>query len=48
LTTRDTTAQQAGGRTRREISLLPNYIVLIALTIFAIGPIIILFFNSLK
>ncbi len=44
-----TSSTKAGGRSkRREMSLIPNYIVLILLTIFAIGPLVILFFNSVK
>jgi raffinose/stachyose/melibiose transport system permease protein len=35
-------------RQGREVSLLPNYIVLTLLTIFALGPMAILAFNSLK
>lgn len=37
----------SGGR-RRDASLAPNYIVLIILLAFAIGPLIVLTFNSLK
>ncbi len=33
---------------RREASLAPNYIVLIILLAFAIGPLVVLSFNSLK
>lgn len=33
---------------RRAVSQLPNYVVLTLLTIFAIGPMLIMFFNSLK
>lgn len=35
-------------RQRREASLFPNYLILILLVIFAIGPLIVLAFNSLK
>jgi raffinose/stachyose/melibiose transport system permease protein len=42
-------SERAGGRRkRRDVSLIPNYIVLVLLTIFAIGPILMLFFNSVK
>ena len=37
----------SGGR-RREASLAPNYIILIILLAFAIGPLVVLTFNSLK
>ena len=37
-----------GSRLRREPSLIPNYVVLGALLIFALGPLVILTFNSLK
>ncbi len=33
---------------RREASLFPNYVILILLLFFAIGPLIVLFFNSVK
>ena len=33
---------------RREASLAPNYIVLILLLAFAVGPLVVLSFNSLK
>lgn len=36
------------GRKRRSASLLPNYLVLTLLTVFAIGPMLIMLFNSLK
>ena len=49
MSTEVTSAAKAGGRPkRREMSLIPNYVVLILLTIFAIGPLVILFFNSVK
>ena len=49
MSTEVTSAAKAGGRPkRREMSLIPNYVVLILLTIFALGPLVILFFNSLK
>lgn len=35
-------------RRGRQMSLLPNYVILLLLTIFALGPIVILAFNSLK
>jgi raffinose/stachyose/melibiose transport system permease protein len=35
-------------RQKREVSLLPNYLVLTLLTAFALGPMLILAFNSLK
>ncbi len=38
----------ATGRVRREQSLIPNYAVLGALLLFALGPLLILVFNSLK
>jgi len=37
-----------GARRGREISLLPNYVILTLLLIFAIGPLVIMLFNSLK
>jgi raffinose/stachyose/melibiose transport system permease protein len=37
-----------GGRSRREISYAPNYIVLGLLAVFALAPLIVLGFNSLK
>jgi raffinose/stachyose/melibiose transport system permease protein len=37
-----------GVRRGRQMSLLPNYVILLLLTIFALGPIVILAFNSLK
>ncbi len=36
------------GRSRRGTSLVPNYVILTLLLIFAIGPILVLGFNSLK
>ena len=38
----------SGRGRRRESSLIPNHIVLLLLTVFAIGPMVILVFNSLK
>ncbi len=35
-------------RQRREASLFPNYLILILLVLFAVGPLVILAFNSLK
>jgi raffinose/stachyose/melibiose transport system permease protein len=35
-------------RQRREISLVPNYVILFLLLLFALGPLLILAFNSLK
>ena len=35
-------------KTRRELSVLPNYVVLSLLFLFAVGPLLILIFNSLK
>ena len=40
--------QQSGGRKRRTASHLPNYVILLLLTAFAIGPMLIVLFNSLK
>jgi len=37
-----------GGRSRREVSLIPNYLILLALTVFSVGPIVILLFMSVK
>jgi raffinose/stachyose/melibiose transport system permease protein len=37
-----------GGRRRREPSKIPYYIVLILLALFALGPLVVLVFNSLK
>jgi raffinose/stachyose/melibiose transport system permease protein len=37
-----------GTKARHGASLMPNYTILILLTIFALGPIVILFFNSIK
>ena len=36
------------GRGRRTVSLVPNYVILILLLLFALGPICTIFFNSLK
>jgi raffinose/stachyose/melibiose transport system permease protein len=41
-----TRSRAAGGR--RELGLLPNYVVLGALLVFALGPLLILAFNSVK
>lgn len=38
----------ARGRKRREPSKLPYYVVLVLLALFAIGPLVVLVFNSLK
>ena len=38
----------SGGRARREPSKVPYYIVLILLALFALGPLVVLAFNSLK
>jgi raffinose/stachyose/melibiose transport system permease protein len=38
----------SGGRARREPSKVPYYIVLIFLALFALGPLVVLAFNSLK
>jgi raffinose/stachyose/melibiose transport system permease protein len=38
----------AGFGQRREMSLIPNYVILSLLTIFAVGPMLILLFNSFK
>ena len=35
-------------RSRRTQSLLPNYVILVLLAIFSLGPLLILFFNSFK
>lgn len=35
-------------KSRREVNLVPNYAILILLTIFALGPIMVLFLNSVK
>jgi raffinose/stachyose/melibiose transport system permease protein len=35
-------------RSRRTASHLPNYVILMILTVFALGPMLIVFFNSLK
>jgi raffinose/stachyose/melibiose transport system permease protein len=43
-----TTSRGGPRRKRREVSLVPNYLVLTLLTIFAVGPLLILFFNSVK
>jgi raffinose/stachyose/melibiose transport system permease protein len=42
------TRRRAGGTGKREISLLPNYVVLSLLAIFAVGPLVVLGLNSLK
>lgn len=39
---------RGGRRTRREPSKIPYYVVLILLAIFALGPLVVLAFNSLK
>ena len=41
-------AVTGGGRSRREPSRLPYYVVLVLLALFAIGPLVVLLFNSLK
>jgi raffinose/stachyose/melibiose transport system permease protein len=41
-------AIEQAGRTRRELTLAPNYIVLALLLVFASGPLLVLAFNSLK
>jgi raffinose/stachyose/melibiose transport system permease protein len=38
----------SGGRQRREPSKIPYYVILVILTLFALGPLVILVFNSLK
>ena len=38
----------SGGRARREPSKMPYYVVLILLALFALGPLLVLAFNSLK
>ncbi len=38
----------SGGRARREPSKVPYYVVLILLALFALGPLVVLAFNSLK
>jgi raffinose/stachyose/melibiose transport system permease protein len=38
----------SGGRQRREPSKIPYYVVLIVLALFALGPLVVLAFNSLK
>ena len=38
----------AGGKSRREPSKIPYYVVLVLLALFAIGPLVVLLFNSLK
>src|SRR3954453_12334524 len=43
-----TLRRPGGSRSKRETSLIPNYVVLLALTIFAIGPMIMLLLNSFK
>ena len=40
--------RSGGSRSKRETSLIPNYVVLLALTVFAIGPMIMLLLNSFK
>jgi raffinose/stachyose/melibiose transport system permease protein len=37
-----------GNRSKRESSFIPNYVVLSLLTLFALGPIVIMAFNSVK
>lgn len=39
---------RAGRRTRREPSKIPYYVVLVLLALFALGPLVVLAFNSLK
>jgi raffinose/stachyose/melibiose transport system permease protein len=38
----------SGGRQRREPSKIPYYVILVILALFALGPLVILVFNSLK
>jgi raffinose/stachyose/melibiose transport system permease protein len=38
----------SGGRQRREPSKIPYYVILVVLALFALGPLVILVFNSLK
>jgi raffinose/stachyose/melibiose transport system permease protein len=38
----------SGGRQRREPSKIPYYVILVILVLFALGPLVILVFNSLK
>jgi raffinose/stachyose/melibiose transport system permease protein len=38
----------SGGRKRREPSKIPYYVILVLLALFALGPLVILVFNSLK
>ena len=38
----------SGGRQRREPSKIPYYVILLVLALFALGPLVILVFNSLK
>jgi raffinose/stachyose/melibiose transport system permease protein len=38
----------SGGRQRREPSKTPNYVILVLLALFALGPLVIVVFNSLK
>jgi raffinose/stachyose/melibiose transport system permease protein len=38
----------SGGRQRREPSKIPYYVILVLLALFALGPLVILVFNSLK
>jgi raffinose/stachyose/melibiose transport system permease protein len=42
------TNANANPKRRRKLSLLPNYVILFLLLVFAIGPLVILSFNSLK
>jgi raffinose/stachyose/melibiose transport system permease protein len=44
----DLSALGSGRRTRREPSKVPYYMVLVLLALFAIGPLVVLAFNSLK
>jgi raffinose/stachyose/melibiose transport system permease protein len=48
LTQSFTRRRAIGLRRRRETSLIPNYLVLTLLLVFALGPMVILAFNSLK
>src|SRR5215213_11124378 len=41
-------ASVPASRTRRDQTLAPNYIILAVLLVFAIGPLLVLAFNSLK
>jgi raffinose/stachyose/melibiose transport system permease protein len=38
----------SGGRRRREPSKIPYYVILVILALFAIGPLVVVVFNSLK